>query len=163
MGFWGFGLMSLEMYSLKLRGAFLIFLSFQVGLSMLETFFYSAYGKVMSENIISFPLASLIFSPTSEDATYAFLTSYPGWEVLDRVGIKEEVLRDFLGSRSTVLPSSSLEFNNVESGAPIGLYQYASVLAENDKQFADFLLSQNVQPSQFAGAAGWLKKLNKRK
>lgn len=150
-------------YALKYRGFFLILLSFQMGLSLLEAYFYSAYSKMQGENIITFELASMLFSPTSDDATYAFLSSSYGWATTDRLGISDQALRDFLGSRTTELASETLLFDALDETKVIGLGTYAKILASTDKQFSDFLLSNNVLGNQFEAAAQWIEDIEQEK
>jgi ATP-dependent Clp protease ATP-binding subunit ClpC len=150
-------------HALTIRGFFLVLLSLQIGLSMLEAYFYSAYGRISDEKLVSFELGFHMYAPASNDATYAFLSSPYGWTIMDRLGVSPQDLRDFLGRRNTVLSSDVLSFPEHAPNDPYSLADYAKLLADTDKQFVDFLLAHNVLGTEFEEAARWIEEMHQEK
>ncbi len=160
---WHIDGINVDAYEIRFRGLFFILLSLQMGLSLLEAFFYSMYERVSDENVISFPLAALLFSPSSNDPTYAFLSSSYGWAITDRLGISQKDLVDFLGSRTKLITNDEMSFDDREQNKLLDLSVYVKMLFVADKQLSDFLLSNNILSHHLEGSALWIENIEQEK
>jgi len=157
---------TLQPYHLKIRGVFFILLSFGGALYCLEAFYYTYYDKAESCSI-SFLLAHLLFSTATDDAVYALLSAPVGWKVMDRLGIPEETLSDFLGSRRNKTSLQSLIFTEVggsiDALSVFGLASFVLAIVVADAEFKAFLFSRGIQQEEVAGAADWVEEIGEEK
>jgi ATP-dependent Clp protease ATP-binding subunit ClpA len=144
-------------YLLKIRGLFFVSLGLDIGLCMLEAFFYSSYSHSLEGSGVSFDLARLLFTGSPEDAAYCFLASTYGWDTADRLEISPADSKDFLGNQTELLPVKQLVFQKDQVSERIDLGSYTAALFDGDKEFADFLFARSIQKEQLVSAALWVE------
>jgi ATP-dependent Clp protease ATP-binding subunit ClpC len=143
-----------------LTGIFFLVLSVWLVLVMTDAYFYSVFSKRSKEaGRFAFLLSEIIFGTPSADITWGFFKSSLGREIMNRCGIDNESLGEFLATRKFKINSK-----NFTTAAGRSVFKgYIEGLLESDGEFKNFILSHNVTEGEFIGASIWSATLAKRK
>ncbi|PIQ66793.1 MAG: hypothetical protein CO184_00095 [Candidatus Zambryskibacteria bacterium CG_4_9_14_3_um_filter_40_16] len=142
--------------SQRLTGLFFIVLFFYLLFLFSEAFFYSVFfRKEDSYSRFGYFLTLIIFQTRRTDLTKGFLKSGIGQTVMDRLGIDEESVQDFLKRRKFFLSAQSLKIEESES-----LWRsYLSAIFTYDKEFQSFLLLHEVTKEILLQSSDWVLSL----
>ena len=134
----------------RVKGAFLICLSFYLILLMLESYFYSFYERSHEKNsLVPFEIGEILFYSEGADLVKGLLFSDLGYKTMKRLGFDESEIKNFLVSGG--------ESANMESLAagPTGIDEYSEIIASEEK-FAELLFKKGLKMEEFKGAFGWV-------
>lgn len=147
-------------------GLALIFFALAIPMTLLLAFYYSYYFRgfycheygmeyACEELPIDFETSEVLFHTPLADITGGFFNSHFGGSIIARCGISSERAGAFLAGRTKLLNETDFSLANVSF---VDLARYAKNLFALDKEFAKFLLAEEVQEEEFVGAAEWVSR-----
>lgn len=161
-------MLSIAPFASIYSGLFFIFIALDFVFIMLDAFYASNYFQALDSIIsesgiagtepLSFEAASFFYHASPEDITVGMIRSPYGALLLARVGITSEMAEKFLASRTQKLPASTLNIESLDSEYGVTLVDIALLIFRQDKEFSQFLFSNNVQEKDLLGAAKWVER-----
>ena len=76
---------------------------------------------------------------------------------MDRLGISEQNLSDFLGSRQEKISLTKCVFTKVGDGDLLGLASFVLSVMAADSEFGRFLFERGIEERELIGAADWVE------
>ena len=164
------GYIALMAVGTKVYGLFLIFLSIQAALFMLEAFHRSYYftglklilqePDARNEVPVSFEVAALLHSADREDLTASFLQSPYGEDIAYRLGLLPEEVEGFLRSSDRKRLAAE-EFLLEREPDGITLPVYVRSIYKQDLSLNAWLMGHGVTREHVLGAADWIMRTNR--
>lgn len=148
----------------RIYGAFMIVFAARFVFTALEAFRRSYYFRGIEhvlpdaapkEGVVSYAVADISRTTSPLDITGGYLGSFFGQEVLARAGVDVEKFRSYAEGRTPTLPGSAFA---ITSGSAVTLSDYSVSIFEQDKDFANFLLSQEITKEELQGSAEWVER-----
>ncbi|MFA6338702.1 MAG: AAA family ATPase [Candidatus Paceibacterota bacterium] len=142
-------------------------------MAILPKFFYNSYiykdiDFVMPEfrmkknnRNISFDVAEIILVGDEDDVTKKFILSSYGREIMFRLKISDNELKEFFDARKIVLSKFSFSIEQseiIEERHPVSIIDFAETIYSHDGEFSNFLLKLGIQKSDFLGATEWISR-----
>ncbi len=144
----------------QVGGASFLILSFWMILVAIDAHFYSFYYRnLRSDTEITYELASvLIKTQDNKDIAKSFFNTSLGLSVLTRLGLSKENLDDFFNVRHTPVSAYGLQVNESTNT----LFEYVSLVFNQDKELQEFLIFQNISEEDLVGATLWVERTLRR-
>lgn len=130
---------------------FLVFALFLI-FSALDAFYYSAVYEDEQEEPYLYELGEILFYTNSEDITAGFLKSSVGKNITIRLGLSEQIVRDFINKRSVFIRSQHLVIPEKDST----FASYLSALFASDTAFQNMLAAHGINENMFIDCAKWV-------
>ncbi len=160
---------SVQGFSRKALGLFLIVLPVRASLTGLSAFHRSYYFRGLNQIVqethsdndvpVSFEIAAIMHYTPDDDVTGGFLRSPYGQDTMIRLGVTEEALESFLNESRTLLSAREV-FLEREPGGMV-LPVYVRSLYKIDQAFAHFLQTQGYTIEELIGAAEWIMRTHR--
>jgi ATP-dependent Clp protease ATP-binding subunit ClpC len=134
-----------------------VWLALLLALQLLEFYFRAYYYPSIIDNqyrprdLFTFTVGRILYVVTDGDVLGGFMRSVTGKQILARCGVGPEVVAEFLTRRRQSLP-----FLPLPNGEVLKLRGLVDWLVTNDKEFAEWLLTQQVQPTDILAATDWV-------
>lgn len=147
-------------WPLRLFGLFLLFLIAFILLEMLEAYFRSFYfGSIITneyqpQDLFSFTVGRILYLARDGDWLRAFLRSRTGHRVMRRLGIGEDIRRDFWARRSALPPEGSPL--SLPAGEVLRLRGLVEFLYKTYPEFAELLSRFELEQGDLLAATGWV-------
>ncbi len=164
------GFAALMAVGTKVYGLFLIFLSIQAALFLLEAFHRSYYftdlklllqePDARNEVPISFEVATLLHTADPKDLTGSFLRAPYGEDIAYRLGLMPEEVARFLRSpdRKKLATEAFLLEREPEG---ITLPVYVRSIYKQDASLNNWLMARGITRAHVLGAADWVMRTNR--
>lgn len=146
-------------------GFFLFFGSVWLFFALIDGFYFSLLfsnessvlreiPKPRSRGPITIDVADMVLVADEYDVVGSFCRSVTGNHVLQRVGIFEQAVHEFLASNRPTVQAKDLTFSDTEV---ITVEQYARAIHASDEAFRSFLRSHGVSDGTFQSATRWVR------
>ncbi len=139
---------------LKAVGISLILVPLWALAFMMELFFRSYYLKNKRE--FNFETALILYKTKNGDITKTLFSSVVGKDILLRLGVPKDEIKNFLKKRDGV---DTMSLFDALQEKPKTLEGLAKFILEKDKKFADFLFSIGIKKNEFTGSARWIGRI----
>lgn len=134
-------------------------LAFYLMARMIEWYFNSSYyfdnvalNRYQPGDSFTFTVGRVLMSAKNNDVLQGFLTAKSGRRIMERCGVSDRIVDEFLAKRS---PGQFYKLP-LNADQVLKLRELAKFLLANDATFAQFLADQNINEEKLVGAAAWV-------
>ncbi len=160
---------TLPFYFGKADGMFFLFIFIYLILSFLEFFYKSMMAEGLQVSIneslinrnknLDYALSGILFTTDEIDVTKSLLESEIGAEILVRLAIPKESVKNFIYSERSPIMASSLDFESEF----VNLSVYVDTIYKIDKSLSSFLSQNSINQKELKKTVSWIMKREERK